>query len=208
MGTSTSLDEKTKGNYAPENSTYVEICGKSANDSEKKIVKYRFFIGENNVNDYNIKANYHYTLPIIFNGFGNPETDQRVEIISTVSMLKEANCYIINPLSTEEQIMYNIPVASRVNRFWHNEFIAGHIATDTGCTIINETEWSVEILWQTSGQQLVEFFDSNGNKTGSDGNGREYPVYQGFAPLSLKPVKGAKGNMLIGVYRTDQSTPG
>ena len=34
MGTSASLEEKTKGNYAPENSTYVEICGKSANDSE------------------------------------------------------------------------------------------------------------------------------------------------------------------------------
>ena len=206
MGTSASLDEKTKGNYAPENSTYVEICGKSANDSEKRIVRYRFFIGANNMNDYNIKANYHYTLPVIFNGFGNPETDPRVEIISTVSMLEEANCYIINPLSTEEQIMYNIPVANRVNRFWHNEYIAGHIATDTGCTLTNENEWSIEILWQTSDQQLVEFYGSNGDKT--DSNGRKYPVYKGFDPLTLKPVKGAKGNMLIGIYRTDQDIPG
>ena len=200
MGTNTkSISEKTKGNYAPDYSTFIELYG--VNKDGNTYTRYRFYLGDNWINDYNIEPNYHYQLPIKFSSIGDPQADTRVQHISAIIEEPDANSYIINPLPTEEQRIYKIPVARRINTFWINEEAAGNIPSSTAYTIINNTEWAAEIIWQTSDKQLIQFCDKDGNITSN--NGRSTPINTGLVPLCFKPMPGAKGNAIIGVYRTN-----
>ena len=200
MGTNTmSTSKQTKGRYAPEKATYVEIYGISNNGS--KFCRYRFYLGSNMVDNYDIVPNYHYSLPVTFNGIGDPQSDTRVEFIDAVSVLDEANSYIINPLPTDEQKLYSIPVADRINRYWIKEAEATHIGTASGFTIMGEDEWKVDIIWQSSPEQMIEFYNTDGSRTGNEG--RDFPCYRGQVAINLKPKKDASGNLVIGVYRTD-----
>lgn len=201
LGTSQSSSEKTKGVYAPDYATFVEIYGVSKDGS--KYSRYRFYLGDNMTNDYNIRPNYHYTLPLTFNKIGNPQTDSRVELVDAILQEPDANSYIVNPLPGDDQRMYCIPVAWRINTFWQNEMDAGHIASSTAYTIMNDNEWSADIIWQSSDQQMIEFYDSKGAITDKDG--RVSPIYYGQQALRFKPKKGAEGNVLVGVYRIDQT---
>ena len=200
MGTNTnSISEKTKGNYAPDYATFIELYGVSVDGST--YTRYRFYLGDNWTNDYNIKPNYHYQLPIKFSSIGDPQADTRVQHVGGFIEEPDANSYIINPLPIEEQQVYKIPVARRINTFWINEQTAGNIPSSTAYTIINNTKWAAEIIWQTSDKQLIQFCDKDGNITSN--NGRSTPTYTGLVPLCLKPMPGAKGNAIIGVYSTD-----
>lgn len=200
LGTSQSSTKKTKGVYAPDYATFVEIYGVSEDGS--KYSRYRFYLGDNMTNDYNIRPNYHYTLPLTFNKIGNPQNDSRVELVDAILQEPDANSYIVNPLPTDDQRMYCIPVAWRINTFWQNEMEAGHIASSTAYTIMGDNEWTADIIWQSSDQQMIEFYNSDGTITANDG--RVSPVYYGQTALRFKPKKGAEGNVLVGVYRTDQ----
>lgn len=202
MGTSGSSTEKTKGNYAPDYATFVELYGISTDG--KTFSRYRFYLGDNMVNDYNIKPNYHYTLPITFSSIGNQQSDPRVRLVPAIELEEyDANCYIINPLPTEEQTMYKIRAYKRINEFWENERIVGNIPTSTGYTIGRDDTWAVDVVWQSSNQQMIEFYDSNGDIT--ENGGRVPPVYKDQVPLCFKPKKDARGNLVIGVYRTDRA---
>ena len=202
LGTSQATSEKTKGVYAPDYATFVELYGTS--DDGTQFMRYQFHLGENLTNDYNIRPNYHYTLPLRFSTIGNPATDARLQAVSALVEEPDANCYILNPLPIDEmQTLYAIPVANRVNTFWQNEWAAGNVHTSTGYTITKDDEWSAEIIWQTSSEQMIEFCDANGNPTANDG--RVSPVYKGNTALRVRPKKGVEGNVLVGVYRTDQT---
>ena len=201
LGTSQSSSEKTKGVYAPDYATFVEIYGVSKDGS--KYSRYRFYLGDNMKDDYNIRPNYHYTLPLTFNKIGNPQNDSRVELVDAILQEPDANSYIVNPLPGDDQRMYCIPVAWRINTFWQNETEAGHIGSPTAYTIMSDNEWSADIIWQSSDQQMIEFYNSNGTITHKDG--RVSPIYYGQQALRFKPKKGAEGNVLVGVYRTDQT---
>lgn len=200
-GTSELSDEKTKGNYAPDKATFIQLYGVSEDGS--KFLNYTFFLGKNMKNDFNILPNHHYTLPLVFNSIGNPQNDSRVQIADAIQVEQEANSFIINPLPTEEQKTYNIPVANRINTFWNSEALIGNIATSTGYTISKDDEWSADIIWQTSNTQMIQFVETNGNIT--DNNGLASPNYSGICALRIKPLKGAEGNVLVGVYRKDQA---
>ena len=200
LGTSQSSSEKTKGVCAPDYATFVEIYGVSEDGS--KYSRYRFYLGDNMTNDYNIRPNYHYTLPLTFNKIGNPQNDSRVELVDAIFEEPDANSYIVNPLPGDDQRMYCIPVAWRINTFWQNETEAKHINSPTAYTIMSDNKWSADIIWQSSDQQMIEFYNSDGTITDKDG--RVSPVYYGQQALRFKPKKGAEGNVLVGVYRTDQ----
>ena len=203
LGTSQSSSEKTKGVNAPDYATFVEIYGVSKDEDGSKYSRYRFYLGDNMTNDYNIRPNYHYTLPLTFNKIGNPQNDSRVELVDAILQEPDANSYIVNPLPGDDQRMYCIPVAWRINTFWQNEMDAGHIASSTAYTIMGDNEWTADIIWQSSDQQMIEFYNADGTIT--DKEGRVSPVYYGQTALRFKPKKGAEGNVLVGVYRTDQT---
>lgn len=196
-----STSEKTKGNYVPDYATFIEMYGVSVDGNT--YTRYRFYLGDNWINDYNIKPNYHYQLPIKFSSIGDPQADTRVQHVRGIIEEPDANSYIVNPLPIKEQRMYKIPVVWRINTFWTKEEEANYIPSSTAYTIIGENEWAADIIWQSSDQQLIEFYDENGNIT-SD-NGKSSPIYRGQKPLCFKPLKGAKGNVVVGVYRTDQA---
>lgn len=202
MGKSAANNEKTKGVNAPDHATFIELYGISTDGQQ--FSRYRFYLGDNMINDYNIRPNHHYTLPLTFNKIGNPQNDSRVNIAGAIVEEPDANSYIINPIPTEEQRMYNIPVVDRINTFWQNEMIAGYVSSSTAYTIIGDNEWAAEVIWQTSKEQMIEFYDANGNIT--ENSGRKSPTYHGLQALRFKPKKNAKGNVVIGVYRVDQQT--
>ena len=198
MGTNTnSISEKTKGNYAPDYATFIELYGVSKDGNT--FTRYRFYLGDNWTNDYNIKPNYHYQLPIKFSSIGDPQADTRVQHVGGIIEEPDANSYIVNPLPIEEQRMYKIPVAWRINTFWTKEADEGNITiSPTSYTIIGENKWAADILCQTSNEKLIQFYDENGLPS-------DNPIYHGQKPLCFKPIKGAEGNVIIGVYRTDQT---
>ena len=203
MGTTASSSDRTKGDYAPNYATYVELYGTST--ESQKIVRYQFYLGDNMTNDYNIRPNYYYDVPLTFTGIGNPSTDSRVVHIDAEITEPEANSYMIHPLPVEgAQQIYNIPVFNRINTFWSQEKNINHISNATAYTISQDDEWVAEILWQTSDQQLIEFYNTDGTMTGHAG--KEFPTYKGQVAMKFKPVAGAQGNVLIGVYRKDIAT--
>ena len=201
MGKSSASSEKTKGINAPDFATFVELYGISEDGT--KYSRYRFYLGDDMINDYNIRPNYNYTLPIKIKNIGNPQNDSRVEIVGAVVEEPDANSYIINPLPSEFQRIFHIPAYIRINTYWQNELIAGNIASSTGYTIQGDDQWSADIIWQTSDQQMIQFVNEDGSLTGNNGN--DSPIYYGQKTLNFKPVKGAQGNLVIGVYRKDQT---
>ena len=205
MRTTKSSSDRTKGDYAPNYATYVELYGVSTDTESQKIVRYQFYLGDNMTNDYNIRPNYYYDVPLTFKGIGNPSTDSRVVHIDAEITEPEANSYIINPLPVDgAQQLYNIPVFNRINTFWSQEKNINHISNATAYTISQDDEWVAEILWQTSDQQLIEFYNTDGSMT--EPEGKAFPTYKGQVAMKFKPVAGAQGNVLIGVYRKDIAT--
>lgn len=201
LGNTESTASKDKGANVPDYATFVELYGTSSD--EQKFACYRFYIGENMMNNFDIEPNHHYNLQIkISNITSSMLEDSRVELYDAVITEPEANSYIVNPLPSEKQRMYLIPVADRINTYWLNEKDAGNISTATGMTISKDDHWAADIIWQSSDQQMIEFYDASNVITANEG--RKSPEYKGMVPLRIKPKKGAEGNVLVGVYRTDQ----
>ncbi len=192
-----STTSDSKNTYADANATYVEIL---ANKEDGSPLRYRFYLGEDMVKDFNVKPNYHYILPVTITSAGD-NSDSRVENLGSVK-LTEANSYIINPLGGSYQSVYHLPVSNRVNHFWDT------VKGDANGKITADTEWIAEVIWQdVQGRQLIEFCDKNGNVAVPTMDGGNYDVSKapyiyegkGLGHLYFKPKAGVEGNVLIGV---------
>lgn len=190
--------QSNKNADAPHYATYLEI--NAVEKSSSVPLRYRFYPGANMVNDFNIIPNRHYTIPITIKGPGDSNVDNRVERMDNI-YLSESNCYIINPLINEEQPIYWIPL-SRANKFWESS--DGKIVDADGQGVNNiiteATNWIVEVIWQDQPQRLIDFCDIRGNSISEDnyiGNGNMY--------FGVKPKKGSRGNILVGVRKTTAS---
>lgn len=171
-----------KNRHAPEYATFVEIMAEDA--TAHTPLRYRFYLGANMTDDFNIVPNYHYTLPITINSKGDPTEDSRVEDMGNVK-LESANSYIINPMSSEAQPLYSVPIG-RINQFWEQEG-----STDT--PIKSTSEWVAEVIWQDQPTRLIDFSDATGAVVSDTYEGRS------TTPFYFKPVQNAQGNVLIGV---------
>lgn len=198
-GTNSALLPSNKNSDVPDYATYFEI--NAVEKSTDIPLRYRFYPGANMTNDFNIVPNKHYIIPITINGAGDAKSDNRVERMDNV-YLTESNCYIINPLNNESQPCYWIPL-SRSNRFWESVdgIIAENSEHELENNVINEsTQWVVEVIWQDQPTRLIYFCDKRGTVVTDDtytGNGE---MYFGF-----KPIKGTRGNVLIGVRKSTAS---
>lgn len=197
MGTTSSSRDLLKNINAPEDATYIELYG--VDDEWNNFRRYRIYPGENMINDFNIKPNYHYSINLSLDDIGSEQNDSRIESVDGIMLQPDANSFIINPSSQE---MYRIPVVNRINTYWVNEMKAGNVSQSAPYTIGSNDEWAVDIIWQSSNQQMIEFYNQKEELT--DNDGRVPPSYKGKHAISLKAKPGAKGNVLIGVYRTDQ----
>lgn len=116
---------------------------------------------------------------------------------NSVVIFEESNCYMINPLpDTDNQQRYRIPI-SRVFDFWEKY---------TTTPLSKDEAWVAEVIWQDVNTQQFEFVN---DETSGSGNGAINPAqFNGKgsgAYISLKPKKGAKGNVLIGIRRNKSS---
>ncbi|MDO4164531.1 MAG: DUF4906 domain-containing protein [Bacteroides sp.] len=184
--------ESQKNVDVPDYATYVEIM---AEDENALPLRYRFYLGMNMTNDFNVESNYHYILPISFADKGDAELDNRVEDLGHVT-LEEANSYLINPMSTEAQAVYAVPIFDRINSFWSSTDGLGSNA------IGSSTEWVAEVIWQDQAERIFNFCSSEGAVT----EGNTQYASKGNDFFYFKPIAGKTGNVLIGVRRSGEST--
>ena len=166
---------KDKNTYAPQTATYVEIYG--INTSDGSTLRYRFYPGANTTTDFNLRSNYHYTMPVTVTAPGNATADSRVE------SFESANCYMYLPTATDK-VQY-IPI-NRVNQFWRNYSGTAELTSTT--------EWTADIIWNDQSTDLIGFCTADGTDVGLSLQGK------GYAPISFK-VKGKEGNALIGIKK-------
>ena len=189
-GTNGATLESQKNVDAPNYATFLEIMAEDAKAGTP--LRYRFYLGGNMTNDFNVKSNHHYTLPITINGKGDAQTDNRVEDLGKVE-LAESNSYLINPTSGEAQTIYSVPI-TRINKFWSN---ADGQRAGTTIRIDPDTEWEAEVIWQDQSRRLINFCGPDGKFT--DGNITYSGKGESF--FHFRPVQGAAGNVVIGVKK-------
>ena len=188
--------------------TYLYILGRYGTDADgdglnDELIVYRFYLGANLTDDFNLKPDHSYTYRFTFRGKGNTVSDRRVDDYGTVHFNVDANCYIVNP-PVEGTRKYTFNVVHRPNIFWggpnsgdrygyynnqQGEFPANYIAT-------NET-WHARILWSDVA------YDMNAVLTRQSGDGDGgYMDARQRVELTI-PSDITEGNMVIGVWAGD-----
>ncbi len=212
-GNSQSPDYYTKSDtkYAPGNATYVEIW--ATKTTENTPIRYRFYLGGNMKDNYDVVHNHHYTLTVNISDAGS-NLDGRVTDYGVVT-LGESNSYIINPIDYDMQSTYKIPAVLRCNRFWELPQPAG----DPNYALVPGEAWVAEVIWQDKDNRLINFCNPDGSYVDSDDPGDNTEIRDEAAGTKVtnaiftntkdgyiyfKPVRGAEGNVVIGLKRSPE----
>lgn len=187
---STSPKDKNK-NAVPLGATYIEIVGVTDN---LMAYRYRFYPGNNMVDNFDIESNHNYIIPIDIKAKGNPESDSRVTCLGKAERdFEESNSYIIDPNTT---MLYKIPV-TQVNNFWEGAYGTGEEK------IKPETEWVAEVVWQDVPDRIIDFCNADGTLYGGHG---DYYEGKGETPVIFLNIgSGIEGNFLLGVRDKNQT---
>ena len=154
----------TKPVNAPENATYFNL--KTVKKGKKEDVgslgsviirdgrNYRFYLGGNLINDFNINANTHYIYNLHFNGASNPKADKRVYQyqITELGEVNKSNCYMIAPNVKDNLDSYTeIPIKAKIKKFWtdarYNPDPDDLMTEDEIDKIFEDDSWYPEVLW-------------------------------------------------------------
>lgn len=182
--------------------TYLYIVA-SYGASDEPIL-YRFYLGENLVNDFNLKPNTSYSYRLTFNGKGNATTDKRVEDLGTRKFEYDANCYIINPSPLGDRY-FSFNVVHRPNIFWGNPYNEGvrfqSVYDVYPSNFISSTEyWHARVIWSDYPYEPSEIAAMMVNKTGKgDGN---YDDDRSRVKIKI-PSNIKHGNIVIGIFAND-----
>lgn len=188
--------------------TYLYILGRYGSDADQdglndELIVYKFYLGENLVNDFNLKPDHSYTYRFTFRGKGNTVTDRRVDDYGSIHFKEDANCYIVNP-PVEGTRKYTFNVVHRPNIFWGGPNSGdryGYYNNSQGeypSNFIGTTEpWKARILWSDVP------YDMNAVVTRRNGDGSGgYMDASQRVELTI-PSDITKGNMVIGVWTGD-----
>ena len=192
QGTNGSVTEAGKNVNAPENATYVEVL--ATRKVSHTPIRYRFYPGANNIDDFNIEPNHNYDIILDFSVFGDAN-DNRVEDLS-VTRLDDSNSYMINP-SDGSAIRYVVPIENRINTFWKSE--SGKLDDDWEAHLIGQGQaWVAEVIWQDIDRQVVRFIDEEGHTSNTyEGLGDD----RYFSFVTTDAAIGNPCNVVIGVRR-------
>lgn len=166
-GSGTTAWEKTAGNAPDEFCTYVELNGiyRTPNMPDQ-LVAYRFFIGENMVDDYNVYRNHVYDVDVTLKGVNT--FDRRVTK-RNFTFSQSANCFVLAPEAGNEVLFspYESPGEDVENSGvkYKERMIEDRYSKITG----------VKVVWQTSaGLVAVSMQDGmiriRANESGTEGN--------------------------------------
>ena len=186
-GKTVNSDPSRKPALAPSNSTYLLLLG---TDSESRKVVYRFYLGADMMQDYNLIPGYRYSYEINLTSSGDCFSDSRVEnlYMQDYTAAPLANSYMVHP-PTVEGVWKNVRVpVRRIHDFWNTnngyEKVASN-ALETG-----SFGWRAEIVLSTV--ELVEDVNFKWIKRIGD----DYTDYFEFAIPA-----GLEGNFVVGVHR-------
>ncbi|MDR0510187.1 MAG: FimB/Mfa2 family fimbrial subunit [Rikenellaceae bacterium] len=151
LGTSANSDARLKNRSAKPNATHVRVV--TYNAATKQEVVYNFYVGENMINDFNLKPNNRYIINVTINGPGDPTVDERVSNNEVVDRRgKAANCYILNPprlAGTGATRTYRI-YPEQINTFWDpstsNLYGQGSANAFLGAAP-NGKRWWANLIW-------------------------------------------------------------
>lgn len=190
-GNAASGTEAEKNTSAPTYSSYIEVM--ATHDDRNTPVRYRFYLGKNNSDNFDVEPNFLYDVSLTFNAVGG-EDDSRVEDLSVVQ-LADANSYVIQPIKGVG-VKYTVPIKERINRFWQSD--QGKVNQNWSNYILDgREEWIAEVIWQDApGKQVLKFCQDDGTLT---------DVYTGdvdgdsFSIVLTDDAVGTPCNVLIGV---------
>ncbi len=176
--------------------TYVKIKG-TYGDSEENQIAYTFYLGGNLYNDFNICPNTIYNYNFTFSGKGDSIVDDRIEDMGTIDFDVDANCYILNP-PTSNARSYTFNVIHRPNIFWGSRY--GLEAEYPNYRIDKTKEWKAFVLWSDfeMTKEEVNNFLVRKNGNGSDGYMSSAQRVKVRVPAGMK-----HGNVVIGMYVDD-----
>ena len=190
-GIITNVDASRKAALAPHNASCLLVL---ATDSESRRVAYRFYLGADMTQDYNLLPGYRYQYNLTINGVGDALADSRVEDLNMLDYTQSplANSYMIQPPFVEGVWKsVRIPVR-RVYDFWNAT--DGYEKVPANSLDVNSYGWQAEIIRSTV--QLTDDVNFKWIKR----TGTDYTDYFEFAIPA-----GLEGNFVIGVHRfTDQ----
>ncbi|MCM1256057.1 MAG: DUF4906 domain-containing protein [Duncaniella sp.] len=185
-----------KNNYAPDDATYLDIAAKRISDNVMFV--YRFYLGANLINDFNIEPNNLYKYNLTIEDCGVESLDSRVYDYSPVDF-DTANSYIINSSFTSRRFSFPI---QRINEFWNDSQYVEDEEERIGHALTDETEWVAEVIWQDINAPVIKFVSSPDGKCYASEDGK---TFHGIGSSSRvyfvtdEANHSKKGNVLIGV---------
>ena len=208
-GTDSSCSLKEQKNMSQNSggATYLYIVA-SYNTTEEPIL-YRFYLGENLVNNFDLKPNTSYSYRLTFNGKGNTTTDKRVEDLGSRKFEYDANCYILNPSPLGDRT-FSFNVVHRPNVFWgsSNEgdrygFYDNGSGQYPNHYIRSNEHWYARVLWSDYPYTPEQINAMLVNKTGTGAGNYDDDISRVKVRI---PSDIVRGNIVIGVWANDGSS--
>lgn len=183
--------------------TYVYILGEYGPEHDQAII-YRFYLGENLVNNFDLKPNTSYSYHFTFNGKGVTSTDKRIEDGGRKDFMVDANCYILNPptLADLPPRKYTINVVSRPNIFWGTRPDSdryGNFEEYPNNYIQGGEVWKARILWSDINYDQLSVLTK---ATDTNDMNATYDSMTQRIELTVSSNT-PKGNLVIGVWTDD-----
>lgn len=210
-GTNESEYQYTKGKNAPPGATRFCLYGTYGTDNTP--INYTYYLGENLVNDFNLKPNHTYTYDITLTSKGDARYDYRVEDLAEVKFHVDANSYMLHPPKGEGQSrIYSIPIR-RAATFWNKEGENGGVYGAnqwdkdnkySEWNITPETQWTAEVLWNDFGLTNYSDFLIKSKGVGYDPTVPFDETDNTKGPyFKIKVKSGMNGNALVAVKVND-----
>lgn len=192
-GKSNSTAQYTKGLGAPKGATRFCLYGTYGSGENKTDINYTYYLGENLVDDFNLKPNYHYTynIKVFRDSKDNVQKDYRIEDCKEVKFMVDANCYMVQPpVGQGQSRVYAIPV-HRIATFWNkkmdeNDGIYGARGNNPSLLFNNGSGWNAEVLWSDFVLDPADFLVT-----------KEGVGYNDFFKIRVK--EGMRGNVVVAV---------
>ena len=185
--------------------TYLYVIAKYGANHDQWVT-YTFYLGENLVNNFDLKPNTSYTYHLTFNGKGQVSTDRRIQDYGGIDFTVDANCYIVNPSEFSDR-KYTFNVVQRPNIFWGSPKYGdryGNMANPEYADkfIGTQDTWYARIVWSDFAMTQEEANAMLSRKEGTGGGGYMDPTQRVELTIpSTLPGGGKEGNIVVGVYK-------
>ncbi len=213
-GANNSNGQYSKNLNAPSGATRFRVY---ASYGDGKPVTYTYYLGEDLVNDFNLRPNRKYTYNILISEKGEASSDSRVQDQAEIRFETDANSYMLQPpVRDGKSFTYVIPVR-RAAVFWNSlgtnmGLYGACVDDDTVDPLLETTEWTADVLWK----EVDNYVSDADFLAGSTEVGGKYVISgKGFNPdnvsgvsghqpfIRIKVTAGMRGNAVVALRNAD-----